>query len=73
LSLTVRSFRAFFSDVLEKLLPTEDMARRAIADHSELYKAIESRDAEKARRLMSEHLEYFETKVKALGEELFGA
>ena len=71
LNLTVRSFRAFFADVLEKLLPTEDMARRAIADHWELYKAIESRDGQKARRLMSEHLEYFENKVKALGDELF--
>jgi DNA-binding FadR family transcriptional regulator len=71
LSLTVRSFRALFSDVLEKLLPTEDMARRGIADHWELYKAIENRDGHRARRLMSEHLEYFEAKVKALGEDLF--
>jgi DNA-binding FadR family transcriptional regulator len=60
LNLTVRSFRAFFSDVLERLLPTEDMAKRAIADHWELYKAIESHDSVRARQLMSEHLQYFE-------------
>lgn len=71
LNLTVRSFRAFFSDVLEKLLPTSDMAERAIADHWDLYKAIETHDAERARKLMSEHLVYFETKVKALGDNLF--
>src|SRR5438876_10000555 len=56
LSLTVRSFRAFFSNVLERLLPTHDMAERAIADHWELYKAVESRDAVRARELMSQHL-----------------
>lgn len=71
LNLTVRSFRAFFSDVLEKLLPTADMAERAIADHWELYKSIEARDAARARQLMSEHLVYFENKVKALGDNLF--
>jgi GntR family transcriptional regulator, transcriptional repressor for pyruvate dehydrogenase complex len=71
LTVTARSFRAFFSDVLEKLLPTEDMARRAVADHWELYKAIENQDGQKARQLMSDHLSYFETKVKALGDKLF--
>lgn len=71
LNLTVRSFRVFFADVLEKLLATEDMARRAIADHWELYKAIESHDRQLARQLMSEHLSYFETKVKGLGDKLF--
>lgn len=73
LNLTVRSFRAFFSDVLEKLLPTEDMARRAIADHWELYRAIESHDGQRARQIMSEHLSYFENKVKSLGDKFFAA
>ena len=71
LNLTVRSFRAFFSNVLERLLPTHDMAERAIADHWELYKAVESRDAVRARELMSQHLAYFEKKVKKLGDDLF--
>lgn len=71
LNLTVRSFRAFFADVLEKLLATEDMARRGIADHWELYKAIESHDRQRARQLMAEHLSYFENKVKTLGDKLF--
>ena len=71
LYLTVRSFRAFFADVLEKLLPTRDMAERAVEDHWALYKAVESRDAERARELMAQHLEYFERKVKKLGDKLF--
>jgi len=71
LNLTVRSFRGWFSDVLEKLLTTADMAERAIADHGELYKAIEAHDAERARELMAEHLAYFEKKVKKLGDNLF--
>ena len=71
LSLTVRSFRGLFSDVLEKLLPTADMAKRAIADHWELYKAIEAHDGERARELMAQHLAYFEKKVKKLGDNLF--
>ena len=72
LTLTVSSFRAFFADVLAKLLPTEDMAKRAIEDHSQLYKAIESQNAELARRLMSDHLAYFENKVNTLGDSIFG-
>lgn len=71
LNLTVRSFRGWFSDVLEKLLTTADMAERAIADHWELYKAIEAHDAERARELMAQHLAYFEKKVKKLGDNLF--
>ena len=70
LNLTVRSFRAFFAGVLERLLPTEDMAKRAIADHWELYRAIESHDRQLARQLMSEHLSYFENKVKGLEKNL---
>ena len=73
LNLTVRSFRGFFSDVLEKLLPTTDMAERAIADHWELYRAVEARDADRARELMARHLAYFEKKVKKLGDHLFKA
>lgn len=70
LDLTVQSFRAFFSDVLEKFLPTPDMAERALADHWEMYKAVEARDSARARQIMSEHLAYFENKVKALGDNL---
>jgi len=73
LNLTARSFRAFFSDVLEKLLPTTDMAERAIADHWELYKAVEAHNADRARDLMAQHLAYFEKKVKKLGDNLFKA
>jgi len=73
LNLTVRSFRALFADVLEKLLPTADMAERAISDHWELYKAVEGHDAARARELMAQHLAYFEKKVKKLGDNLFKA
>jgi len=66
LELTVQSFRGLFSDVLEKFLPTRDMAEKAVADHWELYQAIAAHDNRRARELMSEHLDYFETKVKAI-------
>ena len=72
LNLTVQSFRASFADVLEKLLPTTDMAERALKDHWDLYQAIENRDSARARQLMEEHLEYFKDKVKALGNGVFG-
>ena len=68
LDLTVQSFRGLFSDVLEKFLLTRDMAEKALADHWELYQAIAARDGRRARELMSEHLDYFESKVKALTE-----
>jgi len=66
LNLTVNSFRTLLANVLEKLLPTPDMAERALHDHWEIYKAVEARDGAKARRLMAEHLSYFEDKVRAL-------
>src|SRR5262245_50832767 len=62
LDLTVQSFRAFFSDVLDKFLPAADMAERAVADHWELYQAVAAHDAPRARQLMAEHLDYFENK-----------
>ena len=71
LNLTVRSFRGFFADVLEKFLPTADMAERAIADHWELYRAIEAHHVDRARELMANHLAYFEKKVKKLGDHVF--
>src|SRR5437667_6771268 len=66
LNLTARSFRAFFSDVLEKLLPSTDMAERAIADHRELYKSVDAHDADRPRELMAQTLACRETKVKEL-------
>jgi DNA-binding FadR family transcriptional regulator len=71
LNLTVQSFRGFFADVLEKFLPTADMAERGIADHWELYRAIEGHHADRARELMANHLAFFEKKVKKLGDHLF--
>ena len=71
LNITVRSFRAFFADVFEKLFPTADMAKRAIADHTALCEAIESHDADRARELMSAHLAYIERKIQAFGDNAF--
>lgn len=68
LDLTVNSFRTLFYEVLEQLLPTSDMAERAIKDHWAIYKAIEAHDGEQARQLMTEHLRYFEDKVQAFIE-----
>lgn len=70
LDLTVNSFRTLFYEVLEQLLPTSDMAQRAITDHWAIYKAIEAGDAQRARELMIEHLGYFENKVQAMQDDL---
>jgi len=66
LEMTVTSFRDLFYDVLEKLLPTQDMATRAVQDHWAIYEAVKNKDGPLARRLMTEHLTYFEKKVQAL-------
>ncbi|HET7089445.1 MAG TPA: FadR/GntR family transcriptional regulator [Anaerolineae bacterium] len=66
LYLTVNSFRTLFFNVLEQLLPTVDMAERAIEDHWAILQAIEAGDGARARQLMMEHLTYFENKVRAL-------
>lgn len=70
LDLTVNSFRMLFYGVLEQLLPTSDMAQRALTDHWAIYKAIEAGDAQRARELMIEHLSYFEDKVQAIQSDL---
>jgi GntR family transcriptional repressor for pyruvate dehydrogenase complex len=69
LYLTVASFRKLFFDVLEQLLPTPDMAETAARDHWAIYQAVAARDGALARRLMAEHLAYFESKVQALQDE----
>ncbi len=69
LFLTVASFRKLFFNVLEQLLPTRDMAETAARDHWAIYEAVAARDGALARRLMAEHLGYFERKVQALQDE----
>lgn len=68
LELTVSSFRTLFFNVLEKLMPTRDMAEKAQEDHWGIYEAVEAGNAELARELMAKHLSYFENKVHALDE-----
>ena len=62
---TVNSFRTMFYEVLETLLPTENMARRAARDHALILAAIKAHQPEKARRLMLAHLQYFEDQLRA--------
>jgi DNA-binding FadR family transcriptional regulator len=69
LELTVQSFRTLFFNVLEQLLPTTDMAERAITDHRAIYEAVKARDGALARRLMAEHLTYFEQQLTALEDD----
>ncbi len=64
---TVESFRTLFHEALAALLPADDMARRAIADHQQILEAVKARDAERARRLMHEHLSYFAARVGTAG------
>ncbi len=66
LLLTVNSIRSLFYEVLERLLPADDMAQRAIEDHQKILDAVKERDAEQARQLMQEHILYFKERVKQL-------
>ncbi len=59
----VDSFRTLFHEALAALLPADDMAARAIADHQRILDAIRARDADAARRLMHDHLSYFAARV----------
>lgn len=63
---TVNSFRALFYKVLEKLLPDEQMALRAVNDHQKILDAVVAHDADRAAQLMREHLAYFEKRARKL-------
>lgn len=63
---TINSFRTLFYETLEKLLPDEAMALRAIEDHQEVLDAIIAHDAARARQVMREHLSYFEDRARKL-------
>jgi GntR family transcriptional repressor for pyruvate dehydrogenase complex len=63
---TVNSLQTFFHDTLDRLLPDDRMAQRAIEDHQKLLNAIAARDAELAGRVMRDHLAYFEKRVQKL-------
>jgi GntR family transcriptional repressor for pyruvate dehydrogenase complex len=63
---TVNSFRTLFYETLEKLLPDDQMALRAIADHQKILDAVAAHDAEQAIKLMRGHLEYFEKRARKL-------
>lgn len=60
---TVSSFRTLFHEALAALLPADDMAGRAIADHQRILEAIKARDGTRAQQLMHEHLAYFAKRV----------
>ncbi|HEV2282511.1 MAG TPA: FadR/GntR family transcriptional regulator [bacterium] len=64
----VSSFRALFHEALAALLPADDMADRAIADHQRILEAIGARDGGRARDLMHEHLSYFAARVDGAGK-----
>jgi GntR family transcriptional repressor for pyruvate dehydrogenase complex len=60
------SFRALFHEVLARLLPDDGMAARAVEDHQAILDAVASRDPDRARALMREHLAYFAQRVERL-------
>jgi DNA-binding FadR family transcriptional regulator len=63
---TVNSLRTPFYDTLEKLLPDDGMAQRAIEDHQKLLDAVVAHDAAQAAQVMREHLMYFEKRVEKI-------
>ncbi len=66
LLVTVNSLQTFFHETLDRLLPDDRMAQRAIEDHQKLLNAIAAHDVEQANRVMREHLNYFEKRVQKL-------
>jgi GntR family transcriptional repressor for pyruvate dehydrogenase complex len=63
---TVNALRTPFHETLDKLLPDDDMALRAIHDHQALLDAIIARDSERARDVMQSHISYFEKRTERL-------
>ncbi len=63
---TVNSLQTFFHETLDRLLPDDRMAQRAIEDHQKLLNAIEAHDVDQANQVMREHLNYFEKRVQKL-------
>ncbi len=61
---TVNSFRTLFYETLEKFLPDDAMAQRAISDHQKILDAVAAHDAEKGQKIMREHLMYFEKRAR---------
>ncbi len=61
---TVNSFRTAFYDTLERLLPDDSMAERAIQDHQKILGALAAHDADRARAVMRKHLAYFERRAR---------
>lgn len=66
LQFTVNSYRTLFYETLEKLMPNDLMAQRAIEDHQCLLDAITAHDAERARQIIRQHLSYFEERASKL-------
>ncbi|MEE8586640.1 MAG: FadR/GntR family transcriptional regulator [Acidobacteriota bacterium] len=64
LELTVSSLRSLFSNALEQLSPSPEMAQRAVRDHRAILRAIEAGDGTKARQAMTAHLAFFEKKIR---------
>ncbi len=60
---TVNSFRTPFHAALARLLPADDMAERAIADHRQILDAIKAHDSQRAQRVMHKHIAYFAGRV----------
>lgn len=60
------SFWALFHEALARLLPDDGMAARAVEDHQAILDAVASRDPDRARALMREHLAYFAQRVERL-------
>ena len=68
LEFTVDSFRTLFYETLEKLMPDDLMAQRAIEDHQAILNALAAHDATRAREIMRHHLSYFEEHTRKLDQ-----
>jgi GntR family transcriptional repressor for pyruvate dehydrogenase complex len=63
----VNALRTPFYETLDRLLPDEGMALRAIKDHRKLLDAIVAHDGARARRVMRGHILYFQNRTEKLG------
>lgn len=63
---TYESLQTLFYETLEKLVPDDTMAERAIEDHQAILNAIRAHDAPGACNVMRDHLEFFQERVRKL-------
>ena len=68
LNLMMESFRAFFSDALDHILPDGARSPKGVKEHEIIAEAVAEGDTERAMEIMNRHLQRFEKMVRKFEE-----